>query len=375
MKIGISAAITVLFLSFLTNNGCEKKDHDNCDGLPPDSCQVDTCVGDTCQPDTACDVPTGEWQFLGVVGLDNEERIGSIAVHPFDSRIIYVGSMYDFSYGIDGKLFRSTNCGQTWDTLMTGLRTFTEIHFDPQNSNIVYAVNHLSIYKSSDAGQTWYPINDGMILDWETYVSRLAIDPKNSQVLYAGGTGFFGGDLYKSVDGGLHWLSASYAGDTLRNGVISIAIDPNNSNIIYAGTAGISEFLKSTDAGNTWHLLDLGEGPNCILIDPDNSNTIYIGRRNGIGIMKSMNAGQSWVFMNEGLPGISVEKIVKSNTNELYSSSDAGEIYKRKLGVDTSWSKFVTQGVEPPGYDSTGLLLNKYLFYKGVNGLYRIRLW
>jgi hypothetical protein len=41
-----------------------------------------------------------------------EPVAGSIAVHPEDPDVIYVGSGFDFSNGIQGKLFKTTDGGR-----------------------------------------------------------------------------------------------------------------------------------------------------------------------------------------------------------------------------------------------------------------------
>ena len=92
-----------------------------------------------------------------------------------------------------------------------------------------------SIIKSYDAGKTWQPIIEGIKLDWETRVQSLAINPKKSNVLYAGTGGFYGGDFYKSHDGGLLWNKTP--SDSLLDGVFCIAINPVDTNIVYVGTA------------------------------------------------------------------------------------------------------------------------------------------
>lgn len=84
----------------------------------------------------------------------------------------------------------------------------------------------------------------------------LVIDPRAPAVMYAAGAS---GGVWKSVDGGRHWAPLT---DLMANlAVSSLALDPKNSAILYAGTgegyanldaqrgAGI---FRSTDAGRSW---------------------------------------------------------------------------------------------------------------------------
>lgn len=89
---------------------------------------------------------------------------------------------------------------------------------------------------------------------------RLAVDPKNSDIVYAGGMST--GGLIKSTDGGLTFTKLDLGTDTTTaniNGICSIIIDPtsgddNSCSTIYAALSrkGDYNIYKSTDAGATW---------------------------------------------------------------------------------------------------------------------------
>ena len=82
------------------------------------------------------------------------------------------------------------------------------------------------------------------------------VDPVSPTTIYAltiGQTGAitpsFG--LFKSTDSGGSWRAVSNAG-----AVLSLAVDPKNSSILYAGT--LHGIIKSLDSGTTWS--DAGAG-------------------------------------------------------------------------------------------------------------------
>jgi hypothetical protein len=133
----------------------------------------------------------------------------------------------------------------------------------------------------------------------------LAIDPGDPSIMFAGGVA---GGIWKSVNGGLHW---SVADDLMINlAVTTIAIDPNNSNILYAGTgegfgAGVMVrglgIFKSIDGGTTWSQLESTVSPavggafhwvNKIVISPNDSSRIYAATR--YGVWRSLDAGETW---------------------------------------------------------------------------------
>jgi photosystem II stability/assembly factor-like uncharacterized protein len=78
------------------------------------------------------------------------------------------------------------------------------------------------VYKSTDGGATWSASGTGL-----TYVYALAVDPIDSNTLYAGTNG----GVFKSTNGGTTW-SAVNTGLTTRI-VYTLAID---STMLYAGT-------------------------------------------------------------------------------------------------------------------------------------------
>jgi len=281
-----------------------------------------------CNPSPTDSIPgkIGEWQLAGLEN-SNIGYIKTIAINPERPHIIFAGSSYDFSANKDAYLFRSINYGTTWDTLGYAFgngRHFNDIVYDPSNPNIIYVANGRVLFKRSDCGETWQDITGDIYVDWETSIGDIAINPVNTNILYAGTVGFFGGCLYKSVDSGKHWEKIT---DDV-GGVTCIAIDNQNPNIIYLGTADIGDVLKSTDGSENWEKTGLQE--TCvfvydILID---DNTIYAlldyntefdipGIDVDLGVMKSNDDGLSVdnTFF--------ARRIIKDYTSgELYIKSD-----------------------------------------------------
>lgn len=85
------------------------------------------------------------------------------------------------------------------------------------------------------------------------FVSRLAIDPTNPNILYAGTNakdlGSLGG-VFKSVNGGASWSLVA----TDMN-ISGLQVDPLDPNTIYAGVYWHGMFF-STDGGQTWQKAD-----------------------------------------------------------------------------------------------------------------------
>jgi photosystem II stability/assembly factor-like uncharacterized protein len=318
---------------------------------------------------------SSEWQYLGL----SDERIGdivSVAVQPNDPDVIFAGSSYDFSAGILGKLFRSTDGGTTWDTLIVGKpgESFTIIQFDPNDPETIYTTPR-DLIKSTDGGDTWsHPTND-IRVDSETRVASFAINPLNTDVLYAGTGGFHGGTLYKSTDGGENWTELISDNQRMsRSGVISLAITPNDSGTVYAGTGDVGEVFKSTDAGETWKMTGLGTTESIIsdlLVNPGNPTEIYAAYGK---LAQSNNSGETWQSFDSGLPKeMEAVRMERTRTGRLFlitTYKDTGGIYEWSTD-DSAWSKVGIEALEQSYYySSIDFSEAKKKLYVGLDGVY-----
>lgn len=126
----------------------------------------------------------------------------------------------------------------------------------PQEPNIIYAAGVSGgVWKSTDGGSTWAPISDLMA---NISVNSLAMDPKDSKVIYAGtGEGYFAGDsvqgagIFRTTDGGTVWTRLdSTANKTDFFYVNDLVVSPNDSKRLYAATG--NGVWRSIDGGETW---------------------------------------------------------------------------------------------------------------------------
>jgi hypothetical protein len=168
----------------------------------------------------------------------------------------------------------------------------------PTNPNVVYVNTQFDgFYKTVDGGAHW---TGG---DWGGL--NLVMDPNKPNVMY-GASGPFD-HLLKTTDGGNTWSDAA---DGLSGALVfTIAIDPHDSNVLYAGSTGQGAF-KSTDAGATCKPINADSNVNALLVDPDDSNIVYVGS-DGHGVLKSTNGGRS--FVRIGSPRVtSILSLAKS---------------------------------------------------------------
>ncbi|PYS46286.1 MAG: hypothetical protein DMF68_19585 [Acidobacteria bacterium] len=201
------------------------------------------------------------------------------------------------------------------------------------------------IWKSTDGGASWSPLNDFMA---NLAVSSLAIDRTNPNVLYAGtGEGFNNSDairgagIFKTTDGGATWTQLASTANSNWFAVNRIAINPNDSNIILAATStgiwrsangGVPANQISWTQVSTTRMLDIDFNP------ADGSKCIASGT-NGAGAFYSTNGGATWtaatgvntsgrieVAYSRSNPTV-VYASANNNSGEVYRSSDGGQTY------------------------------------------------
>jgi uncharacterized repeat protein (TIGR01451 family) len=230
-------------------------------------------------------------------------------------------------------VFKSTNGGNNWNASGTGLNASNvrELVVNPTTPTTVYAATEIGVYKSGDSGQTWSAVNQGLP-DGE--VSDLVIDRLNPQTLYAATT--FNG-VYKTTDGGATWNKLNAPPEDFR----VLAIDPINTQTLYAGGFfGNAALYKTTDGGASWNPTGANISNTTVIaiaVDPVNPANVYAS--SGSGLYKSQNAGGSWSRLNSPNLNSTVLDLAidPSNSTTLYAATDLGVFKSTNGGV--TWAK------------------------------------
>ncbi|MEM7111847.1 MAG: hypothetical protein AAF614_05400 [Chloroflexota bacterium] len=250
-----------------------------------------------------------------------------------------------------------------------GAGAFITLHVDPNQPNVVYTTSDVNgVFRSSNNGTNWEARSNGL---GNLEVSSFAIDPFNSNVLYAGAGAFLDSSktgIYKSVDAGLNWQHLSNSGNIdfrVHRTTASLAASPHQQNLVISGsrTQGL---WRSTNGGTTWSqtmtppqtsvpLFFSGAGGSvvdplsapystpvtAVRFDPHNNGIAY-ATLFGAGIFKSSNNGQSWQNSSSGLPNqATVHDIAISADGTLFAALGIDGIYRSSDG-GASWSPFNT---------------------------------
>ncbi len=263
-------------------------------------------------------------------------RVINLAIDPELPANIFAGTNGDGTY-------KSPDGGRSWHQFKEGLQRGTisaivnQVVFHPHGSQTLYAATTVGVFQSTDGGRTWAGRMSGMTE--VNFIVSLAIDQSEPDIMYAGTTG----GVYRSKNGADNWVKVTegmIAFDakmaSMAMGVNSLAIDPRNTRIIYAGTT--QGLFKSTNRGNNWTKIGdaLGDGyVSAIQLNPSDTNTIYLATSQGV--KKSTDGGQTWTLKSSELNATSIRSIQlhKKDPETLYIGTNGGGLYRTKDGGET----------------------------------------
>jgi photosystem II stability/assembly factor-like uncharacterized protein len=231
-----------------------------------------------------------DWRVTGPTGGD----VRALVVDPGDAQRFYFGTL-------DGQIYTSTDAGQSWRLLYNFNRPklfVDHIIVDPRDSRVIYVATHRhkepgGFFKTTDGGKTW---REAQELKEEALHSMIQ-SAKDPNLLIVGTNR----GLYRSLDAGESWSQMQTASTPDLINVESLAIDPRNTNVIYAGTWHLP--YKTTDNGQTWTNIKNGilDDSDIFAIDIDPREPDHIVASACSGIYETNNAGASWKKV-QGIP-------------------------------------------------------------------------
>lgn len=319
-------------------------------------------------------------------------RITTVAVHPDDTTVIYVGSpgggiwkstnsgstwlpLVDFTFhtylfvyhicidplnrntiyaSLAGNVIKSTNGGSTWTNTGSGPSGPKKVIVSPNNSNLVYCASSNGLFVSTNGGTTWAKTLNFNVEDVE-------FNPANPNIMYVSGA-TSSGSVWRSTDGGSNWISITSLEGITSIGRTLLAVSENNASVVYAVQANGSSFGKmyrSNDSGATFTTLISGSPSNgtnffgydydgkgsggqatydmAICVNPKNVNEVHIA---GIICWKSLNGGSTfnaeteWYYPNPTGYNHADVHALEWVKGTIYSGSDGGVFKSVNKGGD-----------------------------------------
>ncbi len=244
------------------------------------------------------------------VGLRETGQIGAVVIHPTNPEIVYAAALGDpFRPTNERGVYRTRDGGRTWGRVLyvsdsTGA---VDLELQPGNPSVVYAsmwraerkpwtiisgAREGGVYKSTDGGDTWRKLTTGLP-DQLVGKSDLAVSPAMPNRVYVLMEAKPGNGLYRSDDAGESFTAVN----TTTLGLITrpfyytnVDADPMDADVVYVGTEG---FYKSTDGGRTFRTIRTPHGDNHDMwINPNNSNILVQSNDGGANV--SLDGGRTW---------------------------------------------------------------------------------
>ncbi len=244
-------------------------------------------------------------------------------------------TMYGSSQSLN--VLRSTNRGISFGGMSIPSGSITNFvgpyNLSESNPKVLYAGRD-KIYKTTNGGTNWTTTNANAALDGNP-VLTIAIARTHSDTVYASTTPVSSrGRMFRTTNGGTAWTNIT--GTLPDRYLIDIAVDPKNSAVVYVTASGFgtSHLFKSTNAGTSWS--DFGIGlpdvpTSAVAIDPFNTNNIYVG--NDLGVYISTNGGVSWTSFSDGLydATLIMDLSISRKNKAIRAVTHGSGVFERKL--------------------------------------------
>jgi photosystem II stability/assembly factor-like uncharacterized protein len=265
------------------------------------------------------------------------------------------------------------------------------------------------VWKTEDAGVSWYNISDGYFHTGS--VGAIAVAESDPNIIYVGmgehaprGVMSSHGDgVYKSNDGGKTW---THLGLSATRHISAIRVHPQNPDIVFVAAQGAvfgpneeRGIYKSEDGGRSWRkvlYIDANTGASDLSMDFSNPRVLYAGMWDhqrspwhirsggpGSGLYKSTDGGENWRKIGHGLPeemgkvGVDVSRanpevvyaIIEARRGGVYRSDDAGHSWRRTCAdpAATARAWYYIEIVADPRDSEVVYVLNDDLL-KSVDG-------
>jgi photosystem II stability/assembly factor-like uncharacterized protein len=245
------------------------------------------------------------------MGLRATQSIGRIVIDPHDANVVFVAAVgHLFGPNSERGLYRTRDGGASWERVLsvdanTGV---TDVAITPDGRTL-FAATYLrrrrawgfvgggptsGLWRSTDGGDQWQRLTTGLPTG---DVGRIAIDISRSdpRVVYASIEAKEGG-VFRSVDGGTSWTRQSTLQE--RPSYFSqLRVDPKDPQHVWYLATGL---YVSRDGGKTFTsdstAMHIHPDHHAMWIDPSNPQHMLLG--NDGGVYATYDGARHWDFID-----------------------------------------------------------------------------
>jgi MYXO-CTERM domain-containing protein len=179
---------------------------------------------------------------------------------------------------------------------------------------------------------------------FDDVIAAIAVAPSDANRIYTGSTAgrVFTSRTGGATDAGGAWTDVTSAVLPTRF-VSGLAVDPKNPDVVYVAFSGFSaatpttpgHIFQSKNGGATWARFDTALDPadlsfNTVVAHPASSDIVYVGT--DFGVLFTPDGGRTWAPLGTGLPNVAAYSLVfHEKTSQLFVGTHGRSAWSTKL--------------------------------------------
>ena len=273
-------------------------------------------------------------------------QVNGLAVDPSDGNRLYVSVL-------DDGLFRSEDRGQNFTQVALAGNGLWGV--GTNGPTLYYAGADRSVHRSTDRGQSWSTTTSP-----PQTLNKIIVDPQNGDIVYA----VNGPYVIRSTDGGSTWTQTEVnPGGGFSSGIADIA-QLSATHLIVACSDGLRH---SSDKGETWTLASVGSFAS-LAVDPSTPGRAIATSRGTAPLQSTTNYGVDWSPLG-GLPALRPEGVSFDATApaRIVALGQQGALYSNDHAQ--SWSEAARSPIaSTPTQFATTLAANSRIYTYTIGG-------